>query len=97
MRVSFASRRLRRRYESHRDAERAWGVVVGRRYVRRVNELLAAPSFEALYEIRSMRLHALTGTWAGRFAISLTGQVRLIVELDENDAVIVREVVDYHG
>jgi plasmid maintenance system killer protein len=75
---------------------RAWGPDVGRRYVARINALRDAATLEDVYAMRQLDLHPLVGGRRGQHAIRLTGQVRLVVTI-ENETFIVEEVVDYHG
>ena len=49
------------------------------KYITRVGQLYAAPIFDVLTSIRSLRLHPLRGTREGQYAINLTGQWRLII------------------
>lgn len=97
MEVSFRSRRLEQRYERGAEAIRAWGPVVGKRYVQRVGALYAANRPQDLFAVRAFDLHPLTGERAGQHAMRLTGQVRLILTFSDDRAVTVEEVVDYHG
>ena len=96
MEIRFATRQLERRYALLTEAIRAWGPDVGRRYVARLNALRDASRLEDVYAMRQLDLHPLTGDRRGRHAIRLTGQMRLIVTI-EDEAFIVEEVVDYHG
>ena len=96
MEVEFRSRRLRQRYERSADAIRAWGPDVGRRYVQRVDALVAADRLQDLFEVRAFDLHPLTGDREGQHALRLTGQMRLILTVDGDSSVTVEEVVDYH-
>lgn len=97
MEVRFATRQLERRYRSRTEAIRAWGPVVGNRYVDRITIVRGAPSMSELTSAPSLRLHQLVGDRAGQLAINLTGQVRLVLTLLEDGALQVEEVVDYHG
>lgn len=97
MRVHFASRELARCYESEREAARAWGQVVGRRYIDRINVIRQARSLRDLAAIRSLRLHQLKGERAGQFAIRLTGRWRLVFRLADGDVVMVEEVSAHYG
>lgn len=80
-----------------RRAIRAWGPVVGTRYVDRLSILRGAPSLAELFNVQSLRFHQLTGDRSGQYAVSLTGQVRLIVTIANETTLQVEEVVDYHG
>lgn len=98
MDVAFRTHRLERRYQHGADAIRAWGDEVGRRYVQRIGALTAASALSDLYAVRAFDLHPLRGDRAGQYAIRLTGQMRLIVTVEEEQRrVTVEEVVDYHA
>ena len=97
MEVVFQSRKLGRCFEESSRAVREWGPDVARRYVRRVNELWALPSFDSLFSVRQMRAHWLRGS-PGDCALDLSGRWRLIVQRgSRDDQVIVREVSNHYG
>ncbi len=98
MEVYFRTNLLRRNYEESARAIRAWGTEVGQRYVTRINELRRIKNFSAVYNIRSMRLHPLTGDMAGKWSIYLTGGWRLIVTKgDTDESLIIEEVSNHYG
>ena len=98
MEVDFRTRRLERCFEDLSLAVREWGPEVGPRYVERIRAINRARGFEFLYGFRAWNLHPLRGDRRGQYALRLTGRMRLIIERgDDPDAVIVVEVVDYHG
>ncbi len=76
---------------------REWGPVVGQRYIDLVETLETAERVDHLYEITPLHFHPLTGDRRGQYALRLTGQMRLIVTVDDEQAVTIEEVVDYHG
>jgi len=65
--VQFRTHRLERRYREGREAVRAWGDEAGRRYVQRVDLLLAATSVADLYAARALDFHPLRGDRAGQY------------------------------
>ena len=96
--IYFRTNRLRRNYEESARARRAWGPEAGQRYVTRINELRRITNFHSVYNIRSMRLHPLTGDMAGKLSIYLTGAWRLIVTKgDTEESLIVEEVSNHYG
>ncbi len=95
--VRFRTRRLQRCFEQSEDAARSWGPEVGRRYIQRVAALLAAERVSDLYNVRALDLRPLTGDRRGQYAIRLTGQMRVIITVEDERSVIIEEVVDYHG
>jgi toxin HigB-1 len=59
--------------------------------------LRAADKFSQLYGLQALRLHPLKGNRSGQYAITLTGNYRLIIEKIKEDAVRIMSVEDYHG
>lgn len=97
MEIEFRSSRLRRCFERQAQAVREWGPDVGRRYIRRVNELRAIPRFDDLFTVRQLRAHWLQGR-PGDCALDLVGRWRLIVRRGErDDQVGVWEVSNHYG
>lgn len=97
MELEFAAGRLAEASLSLSVATRLFGVPMGRKYIQRLAVIRAVDKFPQLYGHRSLRLHALRGDRAGQFAMTLTGNYRLILERISEDAVRVLEVEDYHG
>lgn len=79
MEVQFKTKKLQKQYENSKDAIKAYGIDVAKKYILRVNILKSAKSFDDLYKIPQLKFHPLTGNRAGEFAISLTGFYRLII------------------
>ena len=98
MRVEFANNRLRRCYHSYSIASRAWGDVIARRYINRIETLRLIERFDDLYPIRSLRLHRLSGQRTGQFAIVLDRRWRLIITYSrEDNAIRIEEVTNHCG
>ena len=96
MEVFFQSRKLLRCYEESSRANREWGSIVGRRYIRMVNELRALPTFNDVCAIVRMRAHPYKNR-PGSYALSMTGRWRLLVRQGEReDQVIVEEVSNHY-
>lgn len=82
MEVRFKTNKLQKQYENSKDAIKAYGADVAKRYIQRINLLKSAKSFDDLYTIPQLKFHPLTGDRKGEFAISLTGFYRLIITND---------------
>lgn len=82
MEVRFKTNKLQKQYENSKDATKAYGADVAKRYIQRVNILKSVKSFDDLYTIPQLKFHPLTGDRNGEFAISLTGFYRLIITND---------------
>jgi proteic killer suppression protein len=79
------------------EASRFFGVPIGRKYIQRLAVLRATDKFTQLYGHRALRLHPLKGDRAGQYAMTLTGNFRLIIEKIKEDKVRIMDVEDYHG
>ncbi len=98
MRVRFRTRRLQRQAESESLARRGYGLVVGRRFIQRVDALEEASAFESLFQVRAFDLHRLRGDRAGSYAMRLTGFDRLILTYDEAaDEIWIEKVSKHYG
>ena len=82
MEVRFKTNKLQKQYENSKDAIKAYGIDVAKKYINRVDLLKSAKSFDDLYTIPQLKFHPLTGDRKGEFAISLTGFYRLIITND---------------
>ena len=69
MEIEFADRQLERRYEDPAEAQRAWGDVVARKFVQRVNQLRAARHQREAYASPALRTPEMTGDRSGRWAM----------------------------
>ena len=97
MKLEFSSRRMADASVSLAEASRLFGIPIGRKYIQRLTVLRATDKFAQIYGHRALRLHHLKGNRAGQYAITLTGNYRLIIERVEEDKVRIMEVKDYHG
>jgi proteic killer suppression protein len=82
---------------SFSEATRLFGVAIGRKYIQRLAVLRATDKFSQLYGLKALRLHPLKGNRAGQYAITLTGNYRLIIEKVDEDRVTIIDVEDYHS
>ena len=97
MELEFSSNRLFNAGISLSEASRLFGVPIGRKYIQRLSIIRATEQFEQLYGHRALNLHPLKGNRSGQYAISLTGNFRLILEKIKEDKVRILDVEDYHG
>lgn len=97
MEIGFAANRLAEAGLSLSEATRLFGVPVGRKYIQRLAVIRAVDKFTQLYGHRALRLHHLRGDRTGQYAITLTGNYRLIIERTSEEAVRILDVEDYHG
>ena len=97
MNIEFSSHRLADASVSLAEASRLFGIPVGRKFIQRLAVLRATDKFTQLYGHRALRLHPLRGNRTEQYAITLTGNYRLILERVEEEKVRILDVEDYHG
>jgi plasmid maintenance system killer protein len=95
--IEFATNRLSTASLSLSEATRLLGVPIGRKYIQRLAIIRAVDQFNQLYGHRALRLHPLRGARVGQYAMTLTGNFRLVIERVSEDRVRVLGVEDYHG
>ncbi len=59
-------------------------------------ECKSTDKFNQLFGHRALRLHPLKGHRAGQYAMTLTGNYRLVIEKVQEDIVRIVNVEDYH-
>jgi proteic killer suppression protein len=95
--VQFRTNKLRKQYEDVREAEKAHGRQVARRYVERINILKHARDIEEVKQLPGLDCHELKGRRQGQWAVKLTGFYRLIFTLQGEQLQIARvEEVSKH-
>jgi len=97
VKLEFSSNRLAEASVNFAESSRLFGVPIGRKDIQRLAVLRATDKFTQLYGHRTLRLHPLKGNRVGQYAITLTGNYRLIIERVEEDRVRIMDVEDYHG
>lgn len=96
MRVEFATDELLQCFQSYSAATRRWGPDVGRKYILRVNLLLAARTLQDLSAPRSLHLHPLKGARMGQYAININDRWRLIFTYNRDEGAVRIEEVSNH-
>ena len=97
MNIEFHNNNLRKNYEDVNKGSRMWGSQVARRYIQRIEQIEAMPTFHSLFSVGSLRLHPLKGSRQGQYALTLVGRYRLIVERDDaSNTVLVLEVSNHY-
>jgi proteic killer suppression protein len=104
MKISFKSKKLKKKFETKKELERAYGIRQSKKITQRMNELYAAKSLHDIKCNPSSRLHRLSGNYEDYLAIDLVNPYRLIIEPEDGKIenyrtiTIVRiiKVEDYH-
>jgi proteic killer suppression protein len=98
MELQFRTRRLQKQYENAREARKAYGEEVARRYIERINIIKATHDIEELQKLPGLGCHELKGTRQGQWAVKLTGFYRLIFTLagEQLQIVCIKEVSKHY-
>ncbi len=83
MKISFKSKKLKKKFETKKELEKAYGTCQARKITQRMNELYAAESLQDIKHIPSSRLHQLSGNYQNCFAIDLLHPYRLIIKPED--------------
>ena len=99
MDIQFRTNKLEKAYLNTKDGMRLLGAERHRKFVQRIDLIGEARSIEELSVLPGLHWHSLKGNRAGQFAVTLTGNFRLILTAVEDapNTVCVEEVIDYHG
>jgi len=81
MRISYSSNKLKKSVSTLSEIKKAYGNLA-KLVNQRKNELEAAPSLQTLASIPAAKCHELTGNFAGKLAISVSVNHRIIFEPD---------------
>ncbi len=99
MDIQFRTNKLEKAYLNSNDGVRLLGAERDRKFVQRIDLIGEARNIDELSILPGLHWHPLKGTRAGQFAVTLTGNFRLILTIVEDtpNTVCVEEVIDYHG
>ena len=105
--ILYDNPKVEKAFSNLEQMQKAHGKDFTKQIVKRCNEIIAMPHFSEYLELGLGKPHSLTGELAGCYGVSVTGNIRMIIEpvcedltiesLKACDEVIVRGVVDYHG
>lgn len=97
--IRFRNNRLKKQYTNYKEAQRAFGANVARKYIERINIFVFAKDIAELIKLPGLRCHQLKGNRVGQWAIKLTGFYRLIFTLEGErlEIVCIEEVSKHYG
>ena len=110
MNITFKTNKLEKTLNNPGEIKKAYGSM-SKRVVQRMDQLQAAPNLASILSMLSLECHALTGNRQGEWSISISGNYRLIFEIQHNpiplkddggvDSIMITnikilEITDYH-
>jgi proteic killer suppression protein len=97
--IRFRTTKLQKQYENHREAEKAYGIQVARKYIERINIIKQSHGMDELRRLPGLSCHELKADRHGQWAVNLTMRYRLIffLEGDEMEIVCIQEVSKHYN
>lgn len=83
MNITFKNRKLQKILTDPGEIKKAYGSMA-RRVSQRMDQLQAAPNLATIQSLPAMECHILTGDRKGEWAVSISGNYRLIFEIDQD-------------
>lgn len=110
MKIRYGSNKIAQKLEDASAIKRSFGVMA-KKVSMRLDDIRAAPNLAVLKQIPQAACHQLKGNKKGQWAVSISGNHRLIFELDHDpiplkedesiDEIVITDIViigteDYH-
>jgi plasmid maintenance system killer protein len=90
--IRFGTNKLRRCYEQHREANKAWGKPIARKYVQAVDLLRQVEIVSHLAAFRQFAYEPLTGDRKGQHSLKLARRARLIFRLSDGGQALIAHI-----
>lgn len=99
MLVKFRKKKMEKCYLEAKEASKAFGAEVARKYIQRINLIKQTRNIDELTALPGLRCHPLKGERKGQYAVNLTGFYRLIFTLNGEalEIVLIEEVSKHYG
>lgn len=84
--VTFSQKYLKELFETGKcsDKKHRFQPQIVKNYQRRIEQLIAMPSTEALYQLHSLHFESLKGDKAGLFSVRVNNQYRIEFTVDKS-------------
>ncbi len=83
MNITFKSKKLQKILTDPGEIKKAYGSMA-KRVSQRMDQLQAAPNLATILSLPALECHFLTRDRKGEWAVSISGNYRLIFEIDHN-------------
>ncbi|WP_297988846.1 hypothetical protein [uncultured Oscillibacter sp.] len=107
MRIKYENNKVQRYFGSYDLMAKKVGMEITRAIKKHMDRLNAVESFQSFLTLGLGKPHMLSGNLAGCYAVSVSGNMRLILKPDSDDhsagalkqckVVMVKGLGDYHG
>lgn len=110
MEIEYSRNKLKKQLTKTSELKKAFGVIA-KRIANRLDDIEASPNLAVLIQIPAANCHQLTGDRKNEWAVTISGNYRLIFEIDHDeipllddggidtksvDKIRIIEIVDYH-
>jgi proteic killer suppression protein len=110
VKIAFKDRKLQKILTNEGEIKKAYGPMA-KRVSQRMDQLQAAPNLASILSFPALECHVLTGDRKGEWAISISGNYRLIFAIDHDpipekedgsyDSILITDIriletTDYH-
>jgi plasmid maintenance system killer protein len=110
MRITYKKNKLEKQLSNASEIKKNFGVNA-KRVSSRLDDIISSPTLAVLMQIPAANCHSLSGDRAGQWAVDVSGNFRLIFEIDEEPIpktedgsintsavknICIVEIVDYH-
>lgn len=90
MKIEYKSGKLRKQLEDASEIKKAFGSNA-KRVSARMDDIRAAPNLAVLIQVRSANCHPLSGDKKGEWAVDISGNYRIIFEIDQDPVPIKKD------
>jgi proteic killer suppression protein len=80
MEIEYGNKRLERQMSDAVEMKKAFGILA-KKISQRLAEIRSFPNLAGLTKLQTAKCHALIGDRSGEWAVSISGNVRLIFEI----------------
>jgi plasmid maintenance system killer protein len=94
MELVFASRKLRRCYESQAEAKKSWPETVAVKYALRISQMGIVKNFDDLQRLPALHVHPLKGKRKEQWSLTIHERWRLIFKVDRIDGVEIIHILE---
>jgi proteic killer suppression protein len=83
MNITYRSNKLQKQLSNATEIKKAFGQMA-KKMSSRLDDIISSPSLAVLMQIPAANCHPLTGDRIGEWAVNISGNHRLIFELDHD-------------
>jgi plasmid maintenance system killer protein len=83
MNIDYGNNRLKKQLSNASEIKKAFGEMA-KKISQRLNEMAASPNLAVLIQIPAANCHPLTGNRSGEWAVNISGNHRLIFEINHD-------------